>query len=262
VIGLQADLEAATLEDVQRFHATWYRPDNALLIVVGEFDPAQLDAWVDRYFAPLATPVQPLPRLVVVEPPRARDLRVALHAPQVPLPAVALLWKGPPAAHPDAPALEIAAALLSAGDSSRLNEALVYRQRAAQAAGFSSDLYAQAGLLAGYAIAASGQPLARLESALLAEIGRLAAGPLPAAELDKVRTQLLTAAVLARQTPQGQADAIGRAALLQGDAREAGRALARLQAVSAADVQRVLRQHVLGCHRATIRYTQAAPGPA
>ena len=265
VIGSQADLMAATLEDVQRFHATYYRPDNALLIVVGDFDPGQLDRWVDRHFAPLAAPAQPVPRVAVTEPPRARAARVTLTAPQVPLPAVALLWKGPPAAHADAAALQIAGALLSAGDSSRLNEALVYRDQAAQAAGLSVDLYADAGLLVAYAIAASGQPLARLEQALLAQIQRLAQGPLPAAELDKVRTQIVTGQLLSRQTPQGQAEAIGRAVLLQGDALAADRHIARLQAVGAADVQRVLRQHLLARHRLTLSYRAeggAAPAAA
>ena len=258
VIGSEAELNAATLDDVRQFHATYYRPDNAVLIVTGDFDPPQLDAWVDRYFAPLPAPAAPIPRVRVAEPRRRADRRATVTAPNVPLPAVALLWLGPPVAHADAPALEVASALLSAGDSSRLNEALVYNARAAQAAGFAAELYADAGLLAAYAIAASGQSLRRLEAALLAQIGALAEGRIAPAELDKVRTQLLTAALLSRQTPQGQADAIGRAVLQHGDAREADRRIARLQAVQAADVQRVLRQHVLRGRRVTLDYLQGA----
>ncbi|OYU81926.1 MAG: peptidase M16, partial [Burkholderiales bacterium PBB5] len=105
VIGNEAELNAATLDDVQRFHSTYYRPDNALLIVVGDFDPPQLDAWVDRYFGRLATPSAPIPRVSTAELPRAQDGRATLHAPNVPLPAVALLWKAPPARHADAAAL-------------------------------------------------------------------------------------------------------------------------------------------------------------
>src|SRR2546421_10537572 len=52
-IGSIENLEAATLEDVLKFHATYYRPDNATLLVVGDFDPKQLDVWVDKYFAPI-----------------------------------------------------------------------------------------------------------------------------------------------------------------------------------------------------------------
>ena len=71
-----------------------------------------------------------------------------------------------------------------------------------------------------YAFAASGQPLARLEASLLAELRRLADGPVPAAELDKVRTRLLTDALGGRQTPQGLAEAIGRIARFLGHYRK------------------------------------------
>jgi zinc protease len=83
-------------------------------------------------------------------------------------------------------------------------------------------------------------------------------GKVPFAEIDKVRTQLLTSALLARQTPQGQAEAIGRAVLLYGDAREADTRIARLQAVRVADIQRVLDQWVLRARRVTVDYVQGA----
>ncbi len=258
VIGNEADLNAATLDDVRRFHATYYRPDNAMLVVVGGFDAPQLDGWVDKWFGALPTPTTPIPRVAEREPPRAKDLRVALTGPNVPLPAVALVWKGLALGHPDAPALELAQALLAAGESSRLNQALVYTSQTAQAAGFGAELYADGGLLTAYAIAASGQSLRKLEDALLAQISLLARGKVGFDEMDKVRVQLLTAAVLRRQTQQGQANAIGTAALLLGDAREADARLQRLQAVRVADVQRVLMQHVLGARRVSIDYSQGA----
>lgn len=256
VIGNEADLRAATLAEVQAFHATFYRPDNAVLVVVGDLDPSRLDAWVDRYFGPLAAPAEAVPRARVQEPRRRRSMQVLRGAPRVPLPALAMLWQGPPAAHPDAVALQVAQALLGAGDSSRLNEALVLRQNLAVGVGFAADLHAEAGMLMAYAIAAGGQSLQRLQDSLLAELTRLAEGPLREAELDKVRIQLLTGALLARQTPQGLADAIGRAVLVHGDARAADRQLDRLQAVRAQDVQQVLRRHVLAAPRVTVTYRE------
>jgi zinc protease len=256
VVGSIEDLQAATLDDVRAFHDTFYRPDNATLIVAGDFDAPQLDAWVDRYFAPLRRPDRPVPRVTATEPPRTRSRRVALHGPNVPLPAVALLWQGPPAASTDAAALQIAGALLSAGDSSRLHERLVYRARIAQATGFAADLYADAGMLAAYAIGASGHAPAKLEAALMAEIERLARGPIGAAEMEKVRTRLVTSELAGRQTPQGKAEAVGWAVVLRGDARAADREIAELQAVRAADVQRVLRRYVLGAQRVSVTYTQ------
>lgn len=254
VIGSIEDLNRATLADVRRFHATYYRPDNAVLVVAGGFDAAQFERWVDRYFAPLKQPATPIPRVTVREPRRTADRRVTLRAPNVPLPALALLWQGPSIRDADAPALRVAAALLAAGESSRLNESLVYRTQLAQQAGFDAALNADAGMLAAYAIAADKAPLAKIEQLLRDEITALAAQPIAEAELDKVRTQLLTRAVATRQTPQGLAGRIGAAVVLQGDARQAERELPQLQAVTAADVQRVLRRYVLGQPRVTVQY--------
>src|SRR4030095_14093172 len=109
VIGSIDDLNAATLDDVRAFHATYYRPDNAVLIVAGDFDAAELDRWVDRYFGPLKAPATPIPRVSVRAPARTRSEQVMLKAPNVPLPAVAVLWQGPPSRSPDAAALDVAA---------------------------------------------------------------------------------------------------------------------------------------------------------
>ncbi len=259
VIGSIEQLNAATLDDVRRFHATFYRPDNAVLLVSGGFDAAQLDAWVERYFAPLPRPATPLPRVPVDEPRRRHAQRVSLHGPNVPLPALALVWQGPSAASADAGALRVAAALLAGGESARLPRALVYREQVAQAVGFSADLHAGAGLLVAYAIgsAATGSPLP-LETALMRQIERLAHGPIAAPEIDKVRTRLLTDALLERERPEGRAEALGWALVWHGDARQADRELAALQAVTGADVQRVLKQHVLAAKRVTLSYTRKA----
>ncbi len=258
VIGNLDDLAAATLDDVRQFHATYYRPDNAVLVVAGDLDAAQLDAWVDRYLAGVPRPALPLPRVAVREPQRQADRRAALRAPKVPLPAIALLWQGPPAAHDDRYALSIAQALLAGGESSRLNEQLVYHAQAAQTAGFACELYADAGMLVAYAIAATGRKLEELEALLMKEIHRLASQPIAAAELDKVRARLLTGALLGRQTPAGKAAAVGQALLVRGDARAADLELPALQAVTAADVQRVLRRWVLGGKRVSVTYSAEA----
>lgn len=262
VIGSIADLEAATLADVRRFHATFYRPDNAVLIVAGGVEAAELDRLVDRHFGPLKAPAIPIPRVDVDEPRRREPKRVTLHAPIVPLPALAIVWQGPRAGAADAPALQVASALLSQGESSRLTESLVYRDRLAQSAGFWTDLNADAGMLVAYAIAAGGRGLPALETAMQAQIRRLATGPITAAELDKVRTQLQTAVVAARQTPPGVAEAAGWAIVNHGDPHEADREIERLQAVTADDVQRVLKRHLLDRPAVTVHYSADRKGGA
>jgi zinc protease len=253
-IGSIADLEAASLADVVAFHRTYYRPDNATLVVSGDFDPKQLQGWVDRYFGPLAHPADAVPRVTATEPPWPDRRSVRLTGPQVPLPAVALTWLAPPVTSADAPALKVAAALLSAGHSSRLNQSLVYRQRLASDAGFEADLRAGPGLLTAYAIAAGGKPLDAVEKALLQEVMALTAEPPSADELARVKTGLLTSAIRERQTPLGLGMALADAAVLEGDPAQVDRGLQALQAVSAADVLRVLRKYLVGPHHTAITY--------
>ncbi len=255
-IGNIDDLEAATVADVAAFHATYYRPDNATLVVTGDFEPRQLDAWVDKYFAPIARPAAPLPRRDASEPAWTDDRAITVKAPRVPLPAVAAVWLAPPVTSRDAPALQVASALLSAGESSRLNQSLVYRQQIATQAGFNADLRAGPGLLIATAIAAGGKPIADVQSALLAEVQRLVDRPATRAEIDKVKNQLITEAFSSRQTPIGLGSAIAEAAVLEGDANKVNTDLEALQRVSAADVQRVLRRYVTQAHKVILDYRQ------
>jgi len=255
-IGSIEDLEAATLADVVAFHARHYRPDNATLVVVGDFEQKQLDAWIDKYFGPVPRPAAPLPVFSAREPEWQSDRIAKVTGPQVPLPAIALVWLAPPVTSPDSPALQVAGAVLSSGESSRLNQSLVYRQRIATQAGFSADLRVGPGLLVAYAIAAGGKSPADVSAALLAEVSRLASAPPSAAELAKVKTQLVTQAFTSRQTALGLASAIADAAVLEGDAARVNTDLDDLQRVSAADVQRVMRKYVLGAHKVTIEYRQ------
>ncbi len=258
VIGNVEELQAASLDDVRAFHRIYYRPDNAILIVTGDFEQRELDSWIDKYFGAIARPTTPIPRVTVVEPPRTRATNFKVTGPNVPLPAVALTWLAPSARSPDAAALKVAAALLGNGESSRINQALVYRGQIAQKASFGADLRVDTGLLIAYAIAAKDTPPAKLVTALEREVALLAKVPVTAVELDKVRTQILTAALVGRQTPLGKGMALGDAVVLQGDTARVNRELAELQAVTAADVRRVVRQYLLDAPAVTIEYTQQA----
>ena len=128
-IGKIEDLEAASLENVRAFHTTFYRPDNATLVVVGDFEQAQLDGWVDKYFGRVPKPDAPLPRVTLREPARTTARRYIEHGPNVPLPAVAITFLAPTAASADAFALQVGETILSGGESSRLHQALIYKQQ-------------------------------------------------------------------------------------------------------------------------------------
>ena len=256
-IGNIDDLEAATLADVVSFHARYYRPDNATLVVAGDFDAAQLDAWIDKYFGALKNPPQPIRRVVAVEPPRRGPGVYDGYGPNVPLPALAITWLGPKASDPDAPALKVLDAILSGGKSSRLYNSLVYDKQIAAEAFSSADMPAQPGMFAVGAIMATGHDLAVGETALLAEVKRLRDAPPTAAELSEAKNELVAGKLRERETIDGRGFALGYALRIDGDAAKANTALADLQAVTAADVQRVVRKYLTGAPAVTIEYAQA-----
>lgn len=262
VIGSVEELEAATLADVQAFHAEHYRPDKALLVVVGAFDAASLDRWVDRYFGPIAAPERPAAPPALPQPRRTREALHRLAVPGLPQPAVLALWQGPRADSAELPALQLAQALLAEGEASRLNQSLVHEQRLAQSCGFELMLNAEAGLLAAHAISTGRSRPELLLERLSREVQRLAEEPIPPAQLERARALLLTQALLERETPEGRGLALGQALLLRGEAAAATGDLEQLQRIGAEAVQRVLRRHVLQGARVGLLYIDAAGGAA
>lgn len=253
-IGSIEDLDAATIEDVREFHATYYRPDNAVLIVAGDFEPAQLQRWVDKYFGAIPKPETKIPRVDVEEPARKEEKRVVERVPNVPFPAVALTWLAPPASHADAPALEVAMAILARGESSRLYQSLVYRQEIAQEIEASAELMEDLGFIGVMAIMGGEHTAEEGEKALRAELQALQARPVPAVELEKAKNLLLTETLRDRETNDGKAFALGEAIVLEGNAAAVNRSLTRLQAVTAADVQRVMKKWIGDAKPAVITY--------
>ncbi|MBA4771488.1 MAG: insulinase family protein [Sphingomonas sp.] len=258
-IGSLDDLQAASIDDVRAFHATYYRPDNAVLVVAGNFDAKQLDAWVDKYFAGIKRPDRSIPRVTVAEPPRTAAVVRTVYEENTPLPAVMISYQIPPDRDADNAPLAVLNTILSGGESSRLYESLVYRDQIAANAGTFLDSKQQTGAFALYAIAAGGKDVAVSETALKAEVARLRTTAVTAAELSEAKNQILTSAIKGRETPDGKASTLAAAVVVDGDPRAADRQLAAIARVTAADVQRVARKY-LGDHQAaTVRYLPAKP---
>lgn len=253
-IGNIDELNAATIEDVRAFHSTYYRPDNATLVVVGDFDPKQLDAWVDKFFTAIPKPSTPLPRVTIKEPARTGEKRYDVTAPNVPLPAIAQTFLAVPEADEDAFALTIAQAILGAGDSSRLYQSLVYKQQVASEVSANADLREDGGMFTFLVVLAGDKKPAEAEAALDAEVKRVQDEPVTAAELEKAKNQLITAQLLELETNNGKAEALGKAAVILRDPNRINTDIQKLQAVTAADVQRVMKKYLVPTNRVVITY--------
>ena len=253
-IGSIEDLDAATIEDVRAFHATYYRPDNAVLVVAGNFDPAQLDRWVDHYFGPIVRPSGPIPRVTAEEPVRTQARHYTVYEPNTPLPAVLISYPSPPAGSDDAAVMEVLDGILSTGDSSRLHDTLVYRDQVATQASSYVDQKQGRGNLAVYAILASGHSAEEAETGLRREVARMRDTLVTPAELQEAKNELLTNELAQRETADGQASAIAEAVVLRGDPEAANRRLARIAAVTPEDIQRVARLWLTDARSASLRY--------
>jgi len=261
-IGSIVDLDSSTLADVRAFHATYYRPDNAHLIVVGNFDPKQLDAWVDQYFGRIARPPEPIPRVTAVEPPRAGPRTINVYGPNVPLPAVVMTYAAPDAANPDAAALKVLDGVLTTGKSSRLYEELVYRQQIATQVFSNPDLRQQPGIFEVGAIMAAGKSAADGETALRAEVAKLQSAPISDAELASAKNQLISQVLHGRETVEGRGNEIGQAIVIEGGVAKVNSDVADIEAVTPADVERVARKYLADDRRIALIYRPDTDRPA
>ena len=262
-IGSLEQLNAATLGDARAFHEAFYGPDTATLIVSGNFDPARLDALIDKYFASIPRRANAIPLAITArEAPRTSPRTVTAYAPNVPLPSIATTWRIPGSAHPDLAALEVLDAVLAGGENSRLHRALVRERPVAASVGVQLQDVEDGGFFAPSVTLASGHTVAEAEPLLAAEIARVRDTPVTAAELAEAKNEILAGALRERETFDGRAFAIGEALVRTGDPRALDRRLALVGRVTAADVQRVARTYLKPEARVDIRYLDEKQQPA
>ena len=131
-IGSMTDLSAAALEDVKDFFRLYYAPNNAILVIAGDFNPDSARALVTRYFGDVPRNANtPARSSAAALPPLAKDTVLVLED-RVQLPRLSWSWRGVPVGHADEAALDAAAAILGQGKSSRLYRSLVYERQVAQ----------------------------------------------------------------------------------------------------------------------------------
>jgi|CXWL01.1.fsa_nt_gi zinc protease len=261
-IGSIEDLESSSIEDVRAFHATYYRPDNAIMVVAGNFNLEQFNAWVDQYFANIERPNRPIPRVEAVEPPRTAPRTLTTYAPNVPLPAVVANYIHPDASSPDIAVINVIDAILQQGQSSRLYRTMVYEQQVASQVLTNWVPSLNPGAYSVGAILSAGKTVEEGEASLLGVIARLRDEPVSQAELDEAKNEIVTATLQGRETAFGRSAELADSVFRYNDPAGADRLLAAIQRVSAADVQRVARQVFADNNRVVIRYMSEEARPA
>ena len=261
-IGSIEDLDSAELADARAFHQAYYGPDTATLIVAGNFEMARLRALVDQYFADIPRRANPVSLEITGEEPRRTEPRMVLSsAPNVPLPVAGSLWKAPGSTHPDAPALDVLAAIMARGQNSRLHDALVRSGKAVDSALFYAESE-EGGYVASFAITNPQADAEEVDALLKAELERLRTEPVTGAELAEAKSEIFSDSLRRRETATGRAFELGEALVSTGDPRAADKRLAAVSAVTAEDVLRVARQWLASDARVDLRYTKGEDDPS
>jgi len=242
-IGSVEDLEQASLDDVRDFHDIYYRPNNATLILVGDFDPATALEHVRKYFQAIPRGAD-IPRVQVAEAPPAAPRTSEVRQANIPLPAVTLSWILPPLNHPDTYALDVASIVLSSGQSSRIYRQLVYEEQLAQYAYGQAQSLEGPSFFFGAAIVHQGKDIQQTSELLQSVIQSLAATGPSDEELLKAKNQLIAGFITGREGVQAKGDSLGRCAVLLGDPERYNGELERYRQVTADDVRRVTARYL------------------
>jgi len=243
-IGSMDDLDAAKLEDVKAYFSTYYAPNNATLVVVGDFRPVELRRLVNQYFADI--PSQSPPPAVscqykLAPGPARRDVEDE-HAN---LAAAFRIYRLPPHTDPDIPAIELLNVILGQGESSRLNVGVVRRDKAALQAGmFALTERRGPGVLVAFGIANQGVAVQALDSLIGAQLDSVRRAGVTPDELTRARNAFRADFIHERETSFGRAEALQHYSLFHGSVAEVNSDLDRYLAVSAADIQRAATKYL------------------
>lgn len=250
VIGSHEDLQAASLQDVKDFFATYYVPGNASLVVAGDFDPAKIKPIIEATFGAVPARSMPQHRDVATVALDHEVRRIAVD--KVEFPKLYLVWPAPAAYRPGSAELELAAAVLGDGNSSRLQKRLVLETRLAQEVAVYLDTRTLNSEFHVEIVAAPGVDLERIKRETLGVIdGFVQDGP-TAAELSRVKAQDEAHRLHRFESLFGRADLLNEYRTFYGDADSFDRDLARFAAVSA-DAMKDWSRRTFGDGRVDLR---------
>ncbi len=245
-IGNRADIERVPVASLRKFYERFYQPDNAMLIVAGQFDPEKALELAQKYFGAIPRPERELDRTYTEEPAQDGDRLVTLRR-VGDVPMAGLTYHIPAGAHPDFAAVDTMATMFSSEPSGRLYEALVKKRQAASVFGFTFALH-DPGVVLFMAQAAQGIDAASLLQGMTDVLERVSEQPITDEEVERARQELLKEWELNLANSRDVAIALSDWAA-QGDWRLFFVYRDRLEAVTAADVNRVATTYLVSTNR-------------
>ncbi len=243
-IGWLEDVKNLAVDDVRRYYDAYYRPDNAVLVAVGEFCPDELFAKIERRFGAIPAGGITLPRLTK-EPPQRGQRRVTIRRAGN-SDYVVLAWKAPSSRNPDSYALEVLANVLGSGRTSRLSQRLVETGKAVGASAYSGCFdYVDPHLFVAQASLNEGTSPEEAESSIVSEVARIATEGVTERELARAKKQARVAFVYRKDSVEAEADLIVTFEIAS-SYTNIDKYLPAIEAVTSADVQGVALKYLIG----------------
>ena len=266
--GDMADLDAATLADAQSFFDTYYAPNNAVLVVAGDFDPAAARAWIAKYFAGIPARAQP-PRPDLAEPPQRAEKRNSYVDRLAPRPALALAWQVPARNTPELYAMSLLDSILLQGEDSRLWQKLVQQRGFAGGVGGGINLLGNEFTYDGpmlWMLYLVHDPAAKPDAIIAdvdAEIARIQGEPPSKEELDRALTKLRASLydLAGSSTRFGLVDLLACFALFDDDPGHINRLESEFRAVPPTLISEVARKYLTPAQR-TVQIVEPGRAPA
>lgn len=258
VIGSMEDLSAASLDDVKGFFRQYYVPNNASLVIAGDFDPKQAKAWTEKYFGSIARGAD-ITRPNPAMPKLDKETRVSVEDPLAPLPRLSLVWHSVRQGDKDEAALDMLGSILSAGRGSRLQSNLVYNKELVQSIGAGNGTREVAGTFQVTALARPGKTLDEIEKEINVELERVKQAPPTADEMMRALNQIETGAIFGLQTVLDRADALNSNATFFGKPDLFQKQLNDYRKVTPADIQRVANTYLTN-NRLVMRFVPGKKG--
>ena len=254
VIGSLADLNAAQEDDFVDFYATYYVPNNAVLVITGDIELDQTQKLVEQYFGEIAAGENEIKRKNDAEPEQMMEIRDVTYDPNIRLPAVIHAYRTIPLGHEDYYAVDMLNQVLSQGESSRMQKNIVNTAELAIAAGsFNLGLSYESVSLA-YAISNMGTDVQVLDSAINAEYERVRSELISEEEMQKLRNQVESDILSEVSSVSSIGNALADYYTFWGDANLINTRLDEYMKVTREDIQRVAQKYFTPDRRVVLFY--------